>query len=87
MTQWAAQQIAALLELGFALADAQASVKWVLSTMPQGANPDTWMPTAIDLDANIDAAAIQDARVAWYSDDAVPGRYKRMLDARTPTNG
>ena len=47
--KWADAQVAALLELGVDLADAQRSVKWTLDTMPEDADPNTWIPTAEQL--------------------------------------
>lgn len=81
--KWADLQIAALLDLGIDLADAQRSVQWVLDRMPEDADPDTWIPDADLLYSEPSSPeAIQDARAAWYASDGVQGKYKRLLDAR-----
>jgi len=81
--KWADRQIAALLDLGIDLADAQASVQWALDHLPEGADPDTWIPPAERLERDPAAPeSVQDARTAWYASDSVPAKYKRLLDAR-----
>jgi hypothetical protein len=80
--QWADRQIAELVGMGVDLADAQRSVKWVLDTMPEEADPNTWIPAAAQLERDpATAESVQDARTAWYASDAVPGKFKRLLDA------
>ena len=80
--KWADGQIAALVELGVDLPDAQRSVKWVLDTMPEDADPNTWIPTAEQLYRDPSTPeSVQDARTAWYASEAVPAKYKRLLDA------
>lgn len=80
--QWADRQVAELLALGVDLADAQRSVKWVLDTMPDEADPHTWLPSAQQLESDPSAPeSIQDARTAWYASDAVGSKFKRLLDA------
>lgn len=81
-TAWAEQQIRELLALGVDLADAQASVAFVLDHAPAGADLNTWMPDAAMLDESLDDAVIDDARVAYYASEATPARFKRLLDAR-----
>ena len=78
---WAESQIAALVEIGVDLIEAQRSVKWVLDNLPEGENPATWIPTANQLRAEITDADIQDARADWYTQDSVPPRFNRLLDA------
>lgn len=81
--KWADQQIAALLDLGIDLADAQRSVNFVLDNMPEDADPNTWIPSAEQLEHDPSTPElIRDARTAWYASDAVPAKYKRLLDAR-----
>jgi hypothetical protein len=80
--RWADRQIAELLGMGIDLADAQRSVKWVLDTMPEDADPETWIPTAQQLERDPAAPeSIQDARTAWYASETVRAKYKRLLDA------
>ena len=79
--KWADSQIAVLTSIGIDLAESQRSVNWVLDALPEGEDPAVWVPPAHVLDAPLDNAAIQDARVDWYASDSVPPRYKRLLDA------
>lgn len=80
--KWADQQVNELVGLGVDLADAQRSVQWTLATMPDDADPQTWIPSAEQLERDPSTAeSIQDARTAWYASDAVGGRFKRLLDA------
>lgn len=78
---WAEGQIRELLALGVDLADAQATMHWVLARLPEGADLNTWVPDPALLDEPIDEAAVQDARIAYYAGDHVPARFKRLLDA------
>lgn len=78
---WAEQQIAALVEIGVDLIEAQRSVKWILENLPDGENPATWIPTAEQMWSEITQSDIDDARADWYASDAVPSKYKRLLDA------
>jgi hypothetical protein len=80
--KWADLQIAALLEIGVDATDAQRSVKWTLDNLPTGEDPNTWIPDGHDNTDVSSSAIIHDARVAWYANDAVPARFKRLLDAR-----
>lgn len=70
-------QVAALVALGYDLADAEASVRWV-SQHNQQDDPG-WIPTAGQLDDMPEAIADADAAIAW---DA-PGEFQRILDARS----
>ena len=79
--KWADSQIGVLTSIGIDLVEAQRSVNWVLNELPDGEDPATWVPPSYVLDAPIDAAAIQDARIDWYANDGVPPRFKRLLDA------
>ena len=78
---WAEQQIAALVEIGVDLIEAQRSIKWILENLPDGENPATWIPTADQMWSEITQSDIDDARADWYASDAVPPKYKRLLDA------
>jgi hypothetical protein len=76
--QWAEEQVIGLVNAGVDLVDAQATVARVLAAMPEDADPDTWLP---DLDATLTDADVVDARADWYASDAVPPKFKRLLDA------
>jgi hypothetical protein len=73
-------QTTALLQLGIAPQDVERTLRWLERTMPQNADPATWIPTEQDLALNVDQAAVQDARKEWYV--RAPNRFKRVLDAR-----
>lgn len=76
--RWAEEQVAGLVNAGVDLVDAQSTVDRVLAVMPEDADPDTWLP---DLGANLTDADVADARADWYASDAVPTKFKRLLDA------
>ena len=81
--QWADAQRAALLELGYDLADANKRIAWILDNLPIGADPATHIfdPQEIYLEPS-DPEQEMDARVAWLADDAVGARWKLILDAK-----
>lgn len=78
--KWAEAQIAVLIDCGVDPADAQATVSRILSQLPDGADPATWIPPVRD--ATITGADVADARADWYASDAIPPKFKRLLDAR-----
>lgn len=81
--KWAEEQTAALIEAGLNPLDAQQAVQWVLDNAPGAIAPGEWIPTGGDLyEAPDSAEAVHDSRSAWYAADAVPGKFKRLLDAR-----
>lgn len=81
--KWAEQQIEVLVSCGVDLQDAQRTVKRILDLLPAGQDPATWIPTAEQLWQDPSTPeAVQDARADWYASDAVPAKYKRLLDAR-----
>lgn len=79
--RWMEEQITALVEAGVDLADAQRSVNWVLAHLPANADPRVWRPSPQLLAGIVQAEAIRDARADWYASDAIPPRFKRLLDA------
>ncbi len=81
--QWAERQKKALIELGVDPIEAQRSVEWVVAHVPEDEDPATWVPQGRELEVNLTAqGTIQDARTAWYISDAVPPKFKRLLDAK-----
>ena len=82
--RWAETQIADLVESGTDPLDAEKVVADALAAIPAGEDPATYTqtPAAAAADANITEEDIADARADWYASDAVPQRYKRILDAR-----
>ena len=82
LAKWAESQIQALIRIGFDAIEAERSVNWVLQHLPPGADPRTYVFPAEVLNEPLDEKAIDDARTNWYASDAVPTKYKRLLDAR-----
>ena len=82
LAKWAEAQITELIAIGFDAIEAERSVTWVLDHLPPNADPRTYVFAAETLREPLDDKAIQDARVAWYADEAIPRKYKRLLDAR-----
>lgn len=81
--QWADAQIAALVELGIDLVDAERQVQWVLDNLPEGEDPATYIfPDHVLWQDPASDEAVQDARVEWYAADRIAPKYKRLLDAR-----
>jgi hypothetical protein len=77
---WAEKQVRALIALGVRPEDAQASVSWALNHVPEDADLDAWVPVADLLVDQLDQAAVQDARGAWYR--WTPAQWRRILDAQ-----
>jgi hypothetical protein len=82
LAKWAENQIQALIRIGYDASEAERSVNWVLMHLPPGADPRTYVFPAETLSEPLDSAAVEGARIAWYTNDAIPNRYKRLLDAR-----
>ena len=100
LRKWAESQIQALISLGIDAIEAERSVTWLLDHLPPGADPrippdgvapaggsgQAYVFPAETLDEPLDEAAIADARTHWYQADAIPSKFKRLLDAREATN-
>jgi len=82
LAKWAESQIQALISIGFDAIEAERSVNWVLNHLPPGADPRTYVFPAETLYEPLDEIAISDARTAYYANDAIPPKFKRLLDAR-----
>jgi hypothetical protein len=82
LAKWAEGQIQELIKIGYDAIEAERSVNWVLQHLPPGADPRTYVFPAEVLNEPLDEAAISDARTDWYASEAVPNKYKRLLDAR-----
>lgn len=82
--RWAEDQIADLIEAGTDPLDAEKIVAAALAAIPMGEDPATYAqtPMAAARDAEITDEDIADARADWYASDAVPQRFKRLLDAK-----
>jgi hypothetical protein len=77
------REMAALIEAGVNPLDADAALTWALALLPAGVALADWVPSpeTMQISAEVTRASIADARAAWYADDAVPARFKRLLDA------
>lgn len=87
LAEWAEGQIQALISLDINPLEAQRSIQWLLDHLPPLADPNKWIPSAEQL-ADVEPTAprgypIVDARLAWYVSEAIPTKYKRLLDARS----
>lgn len=82
LAKWGEGQIQELIKIGISAIEAERSVTWVITHLPPGADPTTYVFPAEVLNEPIDEAAIADARLAWYADPAIPPKYKRLLDSR-----
>jgi hypothetical protein len=82
LAKWAESQIQALISIGFDAIEAERSVNWVITHLPPGADPRTYIFPAETLNEPLDEAAVNDARQDWYASSAIPAKYKRLLDAR-----
>jgi len=85
--RWAEDQMADLIEAGVDVLDAEKIVAAALAAIPLGEDPATYTqaPMAAARDAEVTEEDIADARADWYASDAVPQRYKRILDAKERT--
>jgi hypothetical protein len=82
LAKWAESQIQELIKIGFDAIEAERSVNWVIMHLPPGADPTTYIFPAEVLNEPLDQKAVDDARADWYASEAVPNKYKRLLDAR-----
>ncbi|GIV81714.1 MAG: hypothetical protein KatS3mg051_1068 [Anaerolineae bacterium] len=87
LQEWARRQVQALIDVGVHPVDAERAVRWVVDNLPDGEDPDQWIPGLALLVALTAEStdAIADARGTWYADEAVPNRYNYILDA-TPVD-
>jgi hypothetical protein len=82
LAAWAEKQIQALIAINIDAIEAERSVTWVLTHLPPGADPRTYVFPAEVLYEPLDDKAVSDARQDWYQSDAVPSKDKRILDAK-----
>lgn len=81
LERWKSRQIQAAIERGIHPLDAARSLEEFLATLPVGADPETYVRPARELEQVLPTGAVlADARAAWFSD--VDARYARILDAR-----
>lgn len=83
LEKWSNAQIHAAVARGVNPIDAANAVKRFLAKLPQGADPNTYVPNdnllSMDL---VSGTVLDDVRSAWYGDEKVPAKYKRLLDAK-----
>ena len=80
--KWASRQIAAAIELGINALDAAEAMRAYIAALPPDADPATYVLPAFQLTQEISAKEfVDDARVEWYGDEAIPAMFKRLLDA------
>lgn len=77
---WAEKEIQALQAIGVNYLDAQRTVNWILSKVPPGQDPATWVPALSDLKTDVSQSDAVDASAAWF--ERAPEKFKRLL---TPT--
>jgi hypothetical protein len=82
LAKWAEGQIQELIKIGYDAIEAERSVNWVIAHLPPGADPTTYIFPAETLYEPLDEKAVADARTDWFSSDAVPNKYKRILEAK-----
>lgn len=83
LERFANKQVAALIAAGQNPLDAHNQVARFLAKLPAGADPNTYVPRDVPSSEELTGkAALDDARAAWYGDESVPKRFKRLLDAK-----
>jgi len=80
--RWAERQLRALIDAGWGLADAEIIVALALKYAPEQDLDGPIDPERVlHVSGEVTAADVADARAAWYASDAVPAKWKRLLDA------
>lgn len=82
LERWASKQVAALIDAGVNALDAHNAVNRALAKLPPGADPNTYVPRDVPFEDLSSKAVLDDLRAAWYGDEDVPSRFKRILDAK-----
>lgn len=81
LDKWATRQIAAAVSRGVHPLDAQKAAREFLALLPAGADPDTYIVPAYQLQQDVSSPQVaDDLRAAWY--ERTEPRYARLLDAR-----
>lgn len=83
LDKWRTKQVNAAVARGLNVLDAQNAVDTFLALLPSGADPDTYIVPSYQLEQQLPSVAIlADARAAWYGDEDIQPRFKRILDAK-----
>jgi hypothetical protein len=80
LERWKSAQIQAAIERGVNKIDAARALDEFMQSVPWGADPETYVRPAKELDQPVSQEIIADARAAWFAD--VDDRYDRLLDAK-----
>lgn len=84
LERWANKQTEALINIGTNAIDAHRVVREFLAMLPAGADPDTWIPSAYQLEQDVsDKKYADDAIAAWIARDDVANRDKLIIVARS----
>lgn len=78
--------IRAALRMGYTLADAERAAAWVEQRKPRDMDAGDWVPDARAIGGGVFGVPLtrgmeHDALVAWFADETVPDRWKRLLSA------
>lgn len=80
--KWQTQQIQAAVAIGVNPLDAAKAAKWVIDHLPPGADPNTYVIPAAQLEQDLTAPEItQDAVSAWVAREDVPSQWKLIVVA------
>jgi len=80
LEKWKSKQIAAAVACGVNALDAARAVNEFLTLLPAGADPDTYIVPARQLEQPLPSEVVLvDVRAAWYGE--ADARWARLLDA------
>lgn len=83
MERWKTKQIQAAIDRGVNPLDAISGMKDFIASVPLGVDPRGYVRPASSLEQDLTSKAIaDDLRSAWYGNEDVPPRFKRLLDSR-----
>lgn len=79
-SKWATKQVNVLVGIGVNILDAQRAVSEFLALLPPGADPDTYIVPARDMEQDIsDPKYVDDAAAAWVANDDIDSRFKLII--------
>lgn len=83
LERWKTAQIQAAIARGVNPLDAANAMRDFLASVPAGIDPRGYVRPASSLEQDLTSRAVgNDLRAAWYGDEDVPARFKRLLDAK-----
>lgn len=84
LERWKTKQIQAAISRGVNPIDATRAMADFLASVPPGVSPIGYIRPAESLNQDLTGKAVaDDLRAAWYGDENVPPRFKRLLDAKS----